>query len=580
MGINIKSICKKNRFFNKLLISFLFVGLLPTIMTAIIMDRSYYSILRTYVDEQSYSAAKDIKIGIEAVISQNAELVSMISEDLKIRQYLSTPQNTHAKQEAMSNIELWMAGKKSKIAIHIIGMNNNISITSGYLPNLYYIDTYRNWGIFHELSAVPNDIVLYPNKYKSIRGDDALLSVAKSITDLNGEIAGYVIVDIFRKELFSIISNYEDNLNGTFELIYNDSYVVLDTSNSYREGLEYKTVEAEQSFKANNGNQNSSIQTLSFEGAPFNGSYRGIFKVTFDILSDSREIVSSRTFLIAAVCILVAIILAVMISTGINHPIMMLKESMEAVGRGKLDTRVKLNRNDELSILETEFNKLVDKLRQLINQKVEEDNLLKQAQIEALQAQINPHFLYNTLGTMKALSKLNRVEEISGIIIKLSKILRSTIDFSGELITLGDDIELIKCYVDIQNSRFDNKYLLKVNIPDELLQCKIPPLLLQPIVENSIIHGLEGRIGQGVLSIYAVHEDEYVNITIEDNGVGMPESIVSQINLPGRKNKKIKNIGIFNVKRRVELVYGEGCSIKVESKENQGTTVTLIIKYL
>ena len=188
-----------------------------------------------------------------------------------------------------------------------------------------------------------------------------------------------------------------------------------------------------------------------------------------------------------------------------------------------------------------------------------------------MQSQLNPHFLYNTLDTMKWVAKANHIPEIATLAAKLAKILRTSIS-SAQFITLQEEMTLVESYAKIQKIRFAGRFLYETEVPDMLEDCVIPKMILQPLVENAIIHGLDG-CANGYICIYAAQKDGILRISVTDDGCGMGQEMLDWMNSPNPA-KRDGHLGLYNVIQILKLYYGEEYGIQAES-DTSGTTVTI-----
>jgi len=207
----------------------------------------------------------------------------------------------------------------------------------------------------------------------------------------------------------------------------------------------------------------------------------------------------------------------------------------------------------------------------------EEERRKHKAQLDFLQAQINPHFLHNTLFSIKCLVSLGKVEAAEEMIGAFMDLLRMTLDNKDEFITLNEEIAAIKKYIHLQRYRYSNKFEAVFNCENSLLNCKIPKLILQPIIENAIFHGIEPKRGNGRITISATEEDECLIINVEDDGVGMsPETIEKIKKGESETSRRTFNmVGIANIEQRIILNYGSQYGINIKSTIGKGTCVTL-----
>lgn len=292
------------------------------------------------------------------------------------------------------------------------------------------------------------------------------------------------------------------------------------------------------------------------------------------------------------------------LSNSLTEPIGALTKAMKKLRGGDLDTRMETDREDEFGQLASGFNKMSGQLKSYMEERIEKEKELNRTQIGMVTAQLNPHFLYNTLDTIKWLAKDNGVQTIADLSSKLAKILRRSIS-GPAFCTIDDELDLVRNYCDIQEVRFDNKFEVIINTDEGIGDCRIPKLIIQPVVENSIIHGLEncdfGRIEINVRKVSGItsgYDDSnayegspkvfteageigyaaggIIVITVEDNGCGIDEETAGK--LRNRDKKGLEgHLGMLNVDTILRLNYGNEYGLTAENVATGGTRVTLTL---
>jgi two-component system sensor histidine kinase YesM len=264
-------------------------------------------------------------------------------------------------------------------------------------------------------------------------------------------------------------------------------------------------------------------------------------------------------------------------SYSITKPVITLSSSMKQVEKGNLDVNVDVKNNDEIGELTTAFNKMVKRIDQLIKRSVENEKQKAEMDFKILQAQINPHFLYNTLDSIRWMATLQNAPIVSTMTTSMINLLKYNFSRKDTLVTLSEEIESVKNYISIQKYKYGDMFDIEYFIPDEILEYKTIKFILQPIVENSIFHGFENIEHIGLIEISAFVEDDYLYINVSDNGVGMTEE--DQQNVINRKpsNRQYLEIGIKNVDDRIRFYCGENSGLFLKSIKDVGTTVTFKI---
>jgi two-component system sensor histidine kinase YesM len=518
-------------------------------------ENSYTSISGKYIRQEEESRSIQAAQRIEAMMNDYLSLAHELAGNEELRVFLQgdpVPGDQNVPTEAIERFFLYKRGEEE---IHIISVQVDKYLSTGYIPNLYL---YKNWGILYDLSRSPEDHLFFSSLYRGISGDTINLSVAVKIYDEKRQVIGYVIIDVYRNRIRNIFPQ-DQNSSSRIILTNSDNYVVYSGTDRYEEGTQYLPIE-------------QSAYAYTFSRPLLNHTFYLQYEVRNTFLLDVKERFRTRVYLLIVVSIIASMMIALIISSGLRKPINKLIQTMKIVGKGNLDAQIDLKKRDDLHELQEEFNKLVRKLKQLQEENIENVQLLHQAQIDFLQAQIKPHFLYNMLATIKGMVSCSSPEEVKAAIVTLTKLLRNSFDFSDELRSLEDHLSIIRCYVDMQNYRFSNRFSLTVDAHTESLGCRMPPLLLQPIVENSIIHGFANQEKDCEIRIIAETAGDYLFITITDNGVGISSEILNNIH-KSALSEQTSHIGLSNVIRRIKFFYDDTCYIRVESRAMKGTKV-------
>jgi two-component system sensor histidine kinase YesM len=314
--------------------------------------------------------------------------------------------------------------------------------------------------------------------------------------------------------------------------------------------------------------------------------WRIILRIPVDSLLTDANNVRNSVFLICILSLVASCILYILSLDRITNRLERVVRRMKNVKEGIFATIEDTGPNDEIGIMAGNFNSMVKSLERLIHENYEvnlqvKDMTIKkhEAELYALQSQINPHFLFNTLESVRMkLCSGGCSEEAAAMIFSLSKMLRMSLNWQGEIIPLEKELEFARYYLEINKGRYKDKMDYTLSIPQELLACKILKLTIQPIVENSIKHGLEKKSRFGTVSINAREEEGKLVIDIEDNGAGMDKDTLERLREEISSANEIKgggSIGIKNVNDRLKLHYGKEYGLSIQSVENGGTVVTL-----
>jgi two-component system, sensor histidine kinase YesM len=275
--------------------------------------------------------------------------------------------------------------------------------------------------------------------------------------------------------------------------------------------------------------------------------------------------------------IFISLLSSFILSSILTSPIKELNKKFKLIEKGDLTVSIKVKGKDEIGELNHSFNNMVQKLKMLISSLLSEQQKKSDMEFQILQAQINPHFLYNTLDSIKWLAVIQNVDTISDMTTALINLLKYNISKNVATVSLSEELGSIVNYIKIQKYRFGDIFDIQYNIEEETKELQILRFILQPIVENAIIHGFECVENQGIIVINSRIDDANLIIEVIDNGAGMDGDTLNIITMPENFKKKFNAIGVQNVQDRIKVYFGEKYGLSFESKLGEGTKVTLTL---
>jgi len=398
------------------------------------------------------------------------------------------------------------------------------------------------------------------------------------IKDLINEIEPFIEKDkdsgIYLRNLKNMFDYYKID---SYHLIYQTIYSQQLNSKSYDKLTELKTL-------FNYMNKHSKLLVVSYL------NYGNEKYSTSMIRYKNTEI---KIYAALIFILLIGFIFIMLISRDLNNTMGRLRKYAELLSAGKWEIPdLKDQKYEELNSFAKTFDKMKHSIREFIeelNEKTEiennyhieqlksaeKDKLIKETQLSALQSQMDPHFLFNTLNTISRVAMFEYADETVKLIEATSKILRYNLDCKDKLVKLEEEIYMTKAYVIIQETRFQDQMSFTFNIDKNLNSVEMPPMLIQPLVENAIIHGLREKDKGGIISITVRSQDSFISISIKDNGIGMDKekinSLMSQV-----KNQST-GLGVFNVKKRLELYFNRDDLFVIKSQREKGTEIIILI---
>lgn len=298
---------------------------------------------------------------------------------------------------------------------------------------------------------------------------------------------------------------------------------------------------------------------------------------TSELLKNNKQ--AQMLYVLAAgLLILGVLLISSVLSREITKPLRYLTESMSRVEKGEFDkANVDVTLKNEIGSLGKSYNLMTERIHTLMEQNVYEQKQKRKSELKALQAQINPHFLYNTLDSIIWMSEAGKNDEVVEMTSALAKLLRQSISNDHEQVELRQELEYVKNYLTIQKMRYQDKLEYKIEIEPDVRHVMIVKLVLQPIVENAIYHGIKYKGSKGILRIHAYAEEDDVCIAVEDDGIGMDETALKNMFDKSKKAHKQNGVGVPNVQKRLKLYYGEKYGIIYESQPGVGTRAVIRI---
>ena len=414
------------------------------------------------------------------------------------------------------------------------------------------------------------------------------LSLIRSINSISKGQIGVLEISINASELANVIMNerYKTSILMDGIVVQSNNLPigqVADLGEGETEASYYYDIKEEY----NDDGDHLILNTFKLDKS-FNNTFQVLVNVPVDIITMESRSVVEKSILIILFAILCSIFVILYFSKNFSNRIKTLRNEMHKVVKGNFNIKKSIGGNDEISEVYDDLYIMMESINKLIDEvyirKIQQEKLMvkqKEAEFKMLASQINPHFLYNTLETIRMRAFCNGDRELAGIVKKLGKIMRRNLEVSNENVPFESELELVKNYLEIQELRFKGKVEHEFNIEVDANKYKILPLLLQPIVENAFVHGLEGMKEKGKITVSAFEDLGYLIVEISDNGCGITKERLEFINNNlGKVNKKEnghQSIGMGNINERIKIFYGNEYGIYVFSELNIGTKVVLIL---
>ena len=416
--------------------------------------------------------------------------------------------------------------------------------------------------------------------YTDVMKNYPVLMMAKAITRDGGKtVEGVTLLTIkeedFRRKYDGFTTSFNDLLifNQDNQIISSNRSEYLTSSKETREIQKIIEEMQENQTRTVSRQENGNLTGYMMQRLQ-NSNYKAMGVIhpeqAFESVYDFRYIIGCTAIIMAA-----AILIIFVLVRQQTRPLSKLVENMGKVQEGRLDKLVKVEGTTEVRELSETYNAMLGELENYIQKLMQVEKAKREAEIHSLQMQINPHYIYNTLASVKWLIWQGDKEKSVQVIDAFIQLLRNTISNKNEFITVKEEIENLKNYVIINQTRYGNQVNVEFYVTPECEEKKIPKLILQPFVENAFFHAFpQGE--KGIISIFVRESDGLLKVEIEDNGIGMNSQTLR--NLMDKKNapkEHFTGIGVNNVDDRMKLIYGQNYGILVESQEGHGTKITL-----
>lgn len=445
----------------------------------------------------------------------------------------------------------------------------------------WYAKAVEAKGIFTMIGHPYNRNVTTHANYK----DSEVVSVVRAIQDPDTQrTEGVVLIDLKLRVIAETVRDVRLGKTG-FLMVINDNGEMIYAPQSSRIGsIDMELLGREPSGMLTHSVNGQELQLIYQKSDFTNWTTVGVFDRR-DSAQEIRDINLYLVFFVFVVCML-GIAASYYLSHSISRPILQLSSFMRKVEEGNMSIRIPEEREDEVGLLGRSFNKMLTQIARLLSQVWEEQRLKREAELRSLQAHIQPHFLYNTLDTIQWLARKDGAQEAAEVVEALSKLFRIGLSKGQEVIPLAEEFEHIRSYLKIQKTRYKEKLNYSIEVDDSCANLFVQKLILQPVVENAIYHGIKERRGPGMIAIRALVREGMLELVIEDDGVGMTEArlaalreTLEAVTAGAAEERQPKgapaSYGLRNVQERIRLSFGKPYGIEIDSKEKSGTVVKI-----
>lgn len=589
---------RESKMRTRLLLLFTVLILLPLCLQGIVTYRHFSSTMNDKTEQYTIDIAGQVNANLDRLLKDLERLSLMPLYDEKVLSILAKYNGPMGSgswvfSDDYLKMKLYTSGQAyDRPEIHGIHLISNSGVLFSNVDAMAIDAVWDGSGEewFQTLEQSDGEWQIIPPHKPSYYSlpEDEYIAVARVIKEPKTlERLGYMIIDTNVNAFGSILDNLKIEKAASLMIVDQQQRLLYERESEDGFSAYGELTKHERLAQLVSG-QREVINGKQYLFVRHHSAYSGLSVIgltPIDVVQkESRELLLF-TLWIALACVGVAMLLAIMMSYRVTRPLIELKNKMARVEQGDFNKRVSPLSNDEFGQLGRGFNRMMDEINRLFHEVFVLGIREKEAELSALQSQINPHFIYNTLESINMMAIQQKHAEVSDMVTALGKLLRYTIDRAGRLVKLQEEIDFVASYVRIHKVRYGGRLRVYFNVDEDLKDISIPKLILQPLVENAVYHGLDGREEGGIIWISALRFQNEMLLTVRDNGKGMDEDAIEALNEEiGRqpaydslRRSEQDELGLQNISQRVKLLYGEGASLTVDGSPGQGLAVTITI---
>lgn len=569
----------------RMVLSNIVVALIPFLIFSIVSGFVFLDHAQKTAEEHSVQLIHQVSNSMDVYVETIEKMVNYIQLELQDTPFFTMESEgasgwdseTAYIRSVLENV----ANSHREVAGIFIATKEDLYVSTGM--SRISRDPFQNERWYREASENPEEIQLISvatgrnivtNRSYSI---DDVFSLAKAVQDPEtGEVLGVILLDIRHDIIQSSINGVTIGEKGFVFVMDQEDNIVYTPVNGIVYRVNPKWVKAMEPMSVQI--QGGSYQIRS-ELSPYTG-WRTVGVFSMDEVMSSVNTIVYILFTCVIISLVLVVIVSFKFSRTLTNPIFKLKRLMKQAESGDLTVRFNFQHNDEIGELGQSFNHMIARIDQLIQMVYVEQENKRTAEMKSLQEQIKPHFLYNTLDTISWMARDYDAEDIVRLVDALTNMFRIGLSHGKDIITVKEEITHVSNYLYIQKIRYKDKLNYVIHVDESLYAVEEPKLILQPLVENAIYHGVKAKRGGGTITITGVPEGENLVFTVQDDGAGMLQEKVEELNRRMSERSVLdekKSFGLFYIRERIQLCYGKGYGVHVESTLGEGTRVTITL---
>ena len=581
-----------NRFSAKIILILLLVILIPTLLTSVSFYMASNSILKQNVRASTVQIAKQTADSLSSIFDVGNDISNLIYSDKSIQQTVMHLDNTSTEE-------------KSRLYQDVKTSLNNLVYSNSHVKNVYVLkEEGKGWGSgdfsdyklkrtrlsdlnwVKEAKRADGEMVWRGIQYDRFSGGskntDLVLPIDRVMKNFSTmSNIGFVQVNLNGRAILGTIEQLKLGKTGTFFVVDAEGNRTIDSDL----GLIGKKVENPQLYDYIVRDDASEFE-FDLNGVPYYGvkqplsnGWMIVGTVPIHEITGQLDWLRSRILFSSGIFGLLAVVLGLLISRSVINPVKQLTLNMRHVQEGNLKVRTSVQSSDEIGFLSKQFNNMLNEIEHLMKQIENEQSQKHLAELRAVIHRVHPHFLYNTLGTFRWLIKSKRYDHAYKGLTALTRLLEANMAKSGNIITVEEELNIIRKYLTILELRYEKDFKLELDVEPGAEKVMIPRMLLQPLVENAVFHGIVPKKTGGCIRIRILFHDGDLEFVVEDDGRGMSSDKLNTLNDPEKAiAKEEMGIGLRHIYDTLRLHYAGRSEWSVTSRPNQGTTVRILLK--
>ncbi|MED4229103.1 sensor histidine kinase [Neobacillus cucumis] len=570
----------KSLYFKLICIFILIIVMSVTISTALSVNQ-FTNVVEDQANAHTLSAITTVKNSIELQIHELDNITTYISENDDSKSFFQNNMSSKVEEKLKKQLNMYTVTKPNIAGILIVNSHDySISNEMSRISR----DPLTNESWYKQAAASPKTFHLDSRpigrniKTTKNYGADEVLSLTKAVTDeKTGKVLGVILIDWKLDAIKSEIEHMGFGSNGFVYVMDDSSQIVYSPVNPIVYRINGKWFHPSGSGSVIKRINNTDYQMMYDHSSYTKWVIVGAFSINETFLFIQK--VKWIAILIAMIVSVFAIIVAAFFTSSITKPLVKLRSLMKKAEEGNLDIKFESNNDDEIKQLGDSFNSMIGSIKKLMHVINEIEKRKREAELKVLQEQIKPHFLYNTLDTIRWMAQEYEARDIMAVIDALTNLFRIGLSKGKESIKVSQEIEHVKSYLIIQMTRYEEKFDYEIHVEDSVKDLYVLKLILQPLVENSIYHAIKTKRGKGKISIFVNTVDNNLCLSVIDNGSGMVLEDMHKWNellkSQGMIGKKSEGYGMLNVNERIKLSFGNDYGLQIDSVEGKGTKVEI-----